>query len=175
MIKMIITDLDGTLLNDKGAVSPYTLSVFERCKKEGIKIVIATFRGTLEAEGIIDILKADFSILNNGAIIFDSNKKTFHNELLSFDVQTDKNDKLEGNVTFDKKNAIEILSKSQNISLSEIVAFGDGLNDLGMIQNCGIGIATENAIPEVKEIAKGICGNNNEDGVAKWIKEYILA
>jgi hydroxymethylpyrimidine pyrophosphatase-like HAD family hydrolase len=43
-----------------------------------------------------------------------------------------------------------------------------------MIKNCGIGVAMENGLEEIKNNAKYICGKNNEDGIAKWIEENIL-
>ena len=55
-----------------------------------------------------------------------------------------------------------------------LVAFGDDINDLEMVKNCGIGVAVENAIDDVKAAAKYICGTNDNDGVAKWLEEHIL-
>lgn len=44
-VKMIVTDLDGTLLRDDKTISDYTLSVLEKCRIQGIKVVYATARG----------------------------------------------------------------------------------------------------------------------------------
>ena len=55
-----------------------------------------------------------------------------------------------------------------------LVAFGDDMNDLEMIKNCGTGVAVENALDEIKNVAKYICGTNNDDGVAKWLEKYML-
>jgi Cof subfamily protein (haloacid dehalogenase superfamily) len=74
----------------------------------------------------------------------------------------------------DKMNAITIIGKDRNILLSDIVAFGDDYNDIEMIKRCGIGVAMENGIKEIKEYAKYVCENNNEDGVGKWIEKNIL-
>jgi Cof subfamily protein (haloacid dehalogenase superfamily) len=68
--------------------------------------------------------------------------------------------------------AIETVANAENINLKDIVAFGDDYNDLEMIKKCGIGM--ENAIEEVKNVAKYICENNNNDGVGKWIERNIL-
>ena len=43
-IKMIVTDLDNTLLRRDKTVSEYTASVFSKCRNAGIKIVFATAR-----------------------------------------------------------------------------------------------------------------------------------
>ena len=173
MIKMIVTDLDGTLFNDDSKISSYTMSILEKCKETGIKIVIATGRSSLSAKEIIDLVKPDFSILNYGALILNENNEIIHNELLSLET-LDEINVVCVEINTEKKNAIEIVSKKQNISLSEIVAFGNGDNDIEMIKYCGTGIAMENAPDTVKMVSKNICGNNNEDGVAKWIEQNIL-
>ena len=175
MIKMIVTDLDGTLLNKNEEISKYTISVLEKCKEKGIKIVIATARSKLATEEIINLIKPDFSILSDGALILNKDDEVINNELYSLDKLEKIDDEYMGNYESKKMNAINILSKSQDISLFEIAAFGDGENDIEMIKKCGIGIAMENSIHAVKRLSKGICGNNSEDGVAKWIKENILS
>jgi hydroxymethylpyrimidine pyrophosphatase-like HAD family hydrolase len=174
MIKMIVMDLDGTLLNDDKDVSSYTVSILKKCKETGIKVVIATGRSRLQAEEIIDLIKPDFSILNYGALILNENKDIIYNKLLSLETPNEIDDEYIEVINGGKMNAIEIISKDQNIPLSEIAAFGDGLYDIEMIENCGTGIAMENAEQAVKMASKDICGNNNEDGVAKWIERNIL-
>ena len=44
-IKMIVVDLDGTLLRDDKTVSEFSIKALGRCKDNGIKIVYATGRG----------------------------------------------------------------------------------------------------------------------------------
>lgn len=73
-----------------------------------------------------------------------------------------------------KWNALKKVAASYSVGFSEISAFGDDQNDLEMIQNCGYGVATENAIPEVKHVARFSCPSNDDDGVAKWIENAHL-
>lgn len=73
-----------------------------------------------------------------------------------------------------KEKAIEELCRHLNITSSKIAAFGDDFNDIGMLKLCGKGIAMENAIAEVKDTAGQVCASNENDGVAKWIKENLL-
>lgn len=61
-----------------------------------------------------------------------------------------------------------------NIDKSEIVAFGDDMNDKEMLVSMGSGVAMGNAIEEVKVIADYICDTNDNDGVAKWLDENII-
>ncbi len=73
-----------------------------------------------------------------------------------------------------KEKAIEELCRHLNITSSKIAAFGDDFNDIGMLKLCGKSIAMENAIAEVKQAAGQVCASNENDGVAKWIKENLL-
>lgn len=56
----------------------------------------------------------------------------------------------------------------------DVIACGDGLNDLSMIRYAGLGVAMANAQPEVKEAADVVTLSNDEDGVAEVIERYIL-
>lgn len=52
-----------------------------------------------------------------------------------------------------------------------ITAFGDNLNDIIMLKGADTAVAVKNAVPEIKEIANTIIGNNNEDSVVNYIME----
>ena len=66
-IKMIVTDLDGTLLKTDKTVSEHTKSILRRCKESGIKMVYATGRGG-SAERVVPQGLFDGKITYNGAI-----------------------------------------------------------------------------------------------------------
>lgn len=53
-----------------------------------------------------------------------------------------------------KGKALEILANYLKINRNEILAIGDNLNDLDMVQDVGVGIAVKNAYNELKEVAK---------------------
>ena len=72
-----------------------------------------------------------------------------------------------------KEKAIEALCNHLKISPSQITAFGDDFNDIGMLKLCGKGIAMGNAIKEVKEAATEICQTNENDGVARWMEKSL--
>ena len=73
-----------------------------------------------------------------------------------------------------KEKAISELCHYLKIPTLKIAAFGDDFNDIGMLKLCGAGVAMENAIDEVKKAAAFVCASNENDGVAKWIKENLL-
>lgn len=70
-----------------------------------------------------------------------------------------------------KAEAIKKLKKLWNCS--RIVSFGDAINDIPMFEMSDACYAVENAVPELKAIATGIIGSNEEDGVACWLMEHV--
>ena len=66
-IKMLVTDLDGTLLRTDKTISEYTKNVLAKCRARGIKIVYATGRGG-SAERVTPPGLFDGKITMNGAI-----------------------------------------------------------------------------------------------------------
>jgi len=65
-IKMVATDLDGTLLHGDTSISDYTISVLEKCRAKGIKIVYATARDAGATDSALLEL-VDGSVCSNGA------------------------------------------------------------------------------------------------------------
>lgn len=54
-----------------------------------------------------------------------------------------------------------------------IVSFGDAINDIPMFEISDECYAVANAVNELKAIATGVIGSNEEDSVAKWLKEHV--
>ena len=74
-----------------------------------------------------------------------------------------------------KGTAVEVLAKHYNIKREEIIAIGDSLNDVEMIEYAGLGVAMGNAKEQVKKVADYIAPTNDEDGVARVIEKFILS
>ena len=75
----------------------------------------------------------------------------------------------------DKAASLGRLCQQLGILPSEVIACGDGWNDLSMLQFAGLGVAMANAAPELKAIADFVTLSNEEDGVAHVIERYILS
>lgn len=71
-----------------------------------------------------------------------------------------------------KWRAIEELSRILNISKEEIMAIGDNVNDIQMIENSKIGVAMGNSWDEIKLRADYITKSNDEDGVVEAIEKF---
>lgn len=72
-----------------------------------------------------------------------------------------------------KANAVRILADM--VGADRIVAYGDNVNDLPILEMADDAVAVENAVDVVKGIADRIIGPNTENSVAKDIKRQILA
>lgn len=251
--KMILTDLDGTLICSDGSISERTKLVLKQCQNYGIYIVIATARYWIGAERYIEEIQPDYEITTDGTLIhrhgqqiygcnleIEDTNQIIHDILLR-DNRTEitvatgrqvfwnskhisESEKLHKAVYCDyqkplscqankivaelpnyetaleianrnhcrlqsyrgenwyaflpekagKVQAIRELARILDISLNEIVAFGDDKNDIEMLKMCGIGVAVNNAIPDVKDIADCITLSNDEDGVAEWLAINVL-
>lgn len=252
-IKMIVTDLDDTLLRSDKTIAVKTIDVLDKCQKQGIVVVIATARFWIGAEKYIDFIKPDYVISADGTMIHDKEKLV---DGSSFDVETtnkiiqmikeadgnaeiltavDKNvywnsmhiaesEKLFKAKYFDyssqlagragkiatiltdeeaaktisnecdckivkyrdeslysfipkdagKLSMIQKLTERLGISLDEVIAFGDDISDMEMLEACGVGVAVANALPQVKEKADEVADSNNENGVALFIEKYLI-
>ena len=247
--KMILTDLDGTLLRSDGSVSERTKQVLKRCQERGILVVIATARYWIGAERYIEEIQPDYEITTDGTLIHRHGEQIYScsldiestnqivQDLLARDSKTEitvaagrrvfwnsnhisESEKLHKAVyndyqeplsipankivaelpeyetaaqiadkkrcrlqsyrgenwyaflpeTAGKVQAICELAKLLDISVSDIAAFGDDINDIEMLRMCGMGVAVANAVAKVKDIADSVTLSNDEDGVAEWIE-----
>jgi len=250
-VKMIVTDLDGTLLSSDLTISERTVAILNQCKEVGIKLVYATGRGgsaeTLTPAALFDgkitlngaIVKIDDTIVHNCLIpyqlaqpiltacdkrgllvVSEAGDKHYSNfaitdlwptftnfEITDFSQHTKDAEKiyftkltLEDEKFIEeqlpdslymvisriydmamimhkgatKSQGISVLAQMWGISPSEIVAFGDDMNDMDMLSYAGIGVAMGNSIDEIKAVSKCVCRSNDENGLAEWLWENVL-
>ena len=75
----------------------------------------------------------------------------------------------------DKGDGLKRLCEILNIPLNQTIAVGDQINDINMIRYAGLGIAMQNAVPELKAVADLCIGNHDLDGLAEFAKELLAA
>lgn len=254
MVRLILSDLDHTLLREDGAISDSTLSVLKSCREKGILFAIATARYWIGAEKYITMLSPDFEITTDGTLIHSGNDQIYSCEFseettdlivrllieavpgVEITVACGKtvywnspdiasSEKLHKAVYCDysspldvrankivaelpdesvareiaskagcelqcyrgerwyaflpvgagKVSAIKALSSVTGVPLEDMVAFGDDSNDISMLRMCGIGVAVDNALPEVKSAADALTSSNDDDGVAVWLRSQVLS
>ena len=247
--KLLLFDLDGTLLDSQKRISAKNLETIDACRSRGIMIGVATARSESTCARFVDCITPDLLISNSGALVrlhggiiyqsgftqeetasivqaglaeqrgitVDCDNTTYCNRILSFFNEpgmtyTDFSDFarssfkicIEGTDTefaqrtagliencswlafsdcdwfkFSKGNvskgdALRHVMSSTGISTQEMIAFGDDFVDVEMLDICGVGVAMENAVDEVRRHADLVIGSNDTDAISDFIRNYIL-
>ncbi|MCD7809067.1 MAG: Cof-type HAD-IIB family hydrolase [Erysipelotrichaceae bacterium] len=76
-------------------------------------------------------------------------------------------------INIHKGSALKRYAEVKSISLENIIAFGNGENDIEMLEVAGKGVAMANSFDSVKEIADDICLDNESDGIAFYLEKYL--
>ena len=74
----------------------------------------------------------------------------------------------------DKGRALATIADHVGIPLERTVAFGDGGNDISMVERAGVGVAMGNGIAELKAVADMVTSSVDDDGVARALQELGL-
>jgi len=266
--KLLVLDVDGTLLNEQKEITPHTLATLRKAQQMGVRIALASGRPTHGLMSIAKQLELDkyngYVLSYNGGRIFDmkadkllfekrvdpkmipylekdANKNGFaiftyyydtiitnqpenvhikneaalnkmgikgvenFSEAVDFppckvmlvnddeetiikqenhwkkrlggvlDVLRSENYFLEVvPVNIDKANTLGILLETIGIKPEEVMAIGDGVCDITMIQSVGLGIAMGNAQDSVKKCTDYVTTSNEEEGVSRAVEKYII-
>ncbi|URZ18484.1 Sugar phosphatase YidA (plasmid) [Clostridium felsineum DSM 794] len=73
----------------------------------------------------------------------------------------------------DKAKALDTVLMPMGYKKEEMIAFGDGHNDISMVKYAGIGVAMDNAVQELKDEADEVTLSNDEDGIAHTLSKYM--
>jgi len=76
--------------------------------------------------------------------------------------------------TTSKGAALAWLAEYLGFSMEDVMAIGDGDNDGAMIRMAGLGVAMENALDTIKDMADVITASNDDDGVAIAIEKWAI-
>jgi len=184
---LYVSDLDGTLLRSDETISDYTNLVIQELVEKGMIFSYATARSFQTSQKVTKGLKAKIPlIVYNGTMVVDNKDGSFLiKNFFDSDVKSVLIDLITNEIypiytgyqwfemmpkAASKANTIQQLKEM--LGCDKVVVFGDGKNDIDMFELADEAYAVENAVEELKEIATAVIGSNNEDGVAKWLKEY---
>jgi len=73
-----------------------------------------------------------------------------------------------------KGNALKVLASHLGVSMSEVIAIGDGTNDISLLSMAGLAVAMDNAPDEVKAVADHVTLDVDHNGVAAAINRFLL-
>lgn len=261
--KLIAVDVDGTLLDSKGNLTPETIEAIRKVVAAGLIFTICTGRPIQGVEPLIDKLGLDlpFITYNGAMIVMGKSRKILYAQTMraedAFSIYklgkklqttvilwvnnqfyvsplgpdaanygelsrtqplpvTNLDDLIAQGVTkvlfydnpekinhwaetvgpsvpptvnyctsqpfllefFDQKvskaNALARLGAYYGLTREEMIAIGDGQNDLSMIRYAGLGVAMANADPAIQQEADYVTGSNDKNGVAHVIYRFCL-
>lgn len=69
---------------------------------------------------------------------------------------------------------LQVLLEHLGVQREQLMAVGDGSNDLQMVANAGIGVAMGNAVPGVKVAAAAVVASNDDGGIVEAFERYVL-
>ncbi|WP_406718480.1 Cof-type HAD-IIB family hydrolase [Vagococcus fluvialis] len=75
----------------------------------------------------------------------------------------------------DKAKALDTVLSPLGIERKDVIAFGDGHNDITMLAYAGMGVAMENAVSELKRVADFETNSNDEEGIANFLEEHLFS
>lgn len=73
-----------------------------------------------------------------------------------------------------KASGVKKVCEHMGIDMTDVMAVGDNLNDLQLIQSAGLGVAMGNADPVLKKVADVVTDHHEQNGVAEAIKRYLF-
>ena len=77
------------------------------------------------------------------------------------------------NKKYSKGTAVQYLANYYNLPIEKVIAVGDQLNDMSMIESAGLGVAVQNADSALKDRANYVCERTNEEGaIAEVIEKF---
>ncbi|MCL2854775.1 MAG: HAD family hydrolase [Defluviitaleaceae bacterium] len=126
-IKMIVCDLDGTLLRSDKTVSERTLDVLAKCRQRGIKFAVATARSKFNLEKVMDEVMPDVLIYHGGAVAM-ANGVKLRESIMDSDLAT----KLMASIL--KRGATRFSGESDEgyFYYGERISYADFLEGLGL-------------------------------------------
>ena len=170
MVRMVLTDLDHTLLRQDGSISEASLEVIAACRRKGIRLAIATARYWIGAERYIRLLKPDYEITTDGTLIH-AEEECIYSKAFSIGdtnrIVRSVKERMPG-TEISVAHGKTVFWNSKHIAESERL-YKAVYNDYS--RNLEVGA---NAIPEVLAVADEITASNDEDGVAEWMRRNCL-
>ncbi|MCS7051304.1 MAG: Cof-type HAD-IIB family hydrolase [Thermomicrobium sp.] len=73
-----------------------------------------------------------------------------------------------------KASGVEVLAQRYGLTLADVLAVGDGENDLPLLRRAGLGVAMGNAPEHIRAQAGAVVRGHDEDGVAEAIERFVL-
>lgn len=149
----------------------------EEIVEKTIELIFSQY-GIRFYDDVNNLINSEIDFCTISALSFDENKLKYGRDYcsnlkdLSMVVSLKYNFELV-NKDASKGTALEYLSNYLNISLDDVIAFGDNYNDLSMFKKAGTSVAMANADLQIKDRCDFVTLSNNENGVGRFIYKHI--
>lgn len=175
LLKFIQADYPEAIIMVSAEHHCYVLKSMDKADKDDIRIY---YRKVKEINKFTDIDPGD-SILKV-CLTADDNLATIIQDRFNKKYGDYIRGTSSGNMTIDlvhkginKAKGVADMLKYYHIAQKDLIAFGDGENDIGMLEACGYSYAMENANEKTKDIAKYEAPSNDKNGVLKVLAKYL--
>ena len=197
-IRLFAIDVDGTLLDRSHRLRTEVKEAVCRLPASGFEVALATARGPQAVREIVQQFNfVPWLIVNlqpeiSAELLSDSAEPSKIMLISRWESASRLLPRIENSIrsvctgTFSKPNYLEVLplavnkagalaalTQSLGISLEQVAAIGDGLNDLEMLNAVGLPVAMGNAVDLLKSKAKWIVRTNDEGGVAEAAERIL--
>ncbi|KAG2691911.1 hypothetical protein I3760_08G028000 [Carya illinoinensis] len=183
----IFCDMDGTLLNSRSQISSANVKALKEAVSRGVKVVIATGKAR---SAVISILKM-VDLSGKDGVVSEISPGVFlqaclyswENKIPLIAFTKDRCLTLFNHSLVDSVHTIyhepkaEIMPSVEHLLAAadiQVMAIGDGENDVEMLELASLGVALSNGSEKTKAVANVIGDSNDEDGVADAIYRYAF-
>ncbi|KGP72622.1 Cof-type HAD-IIB family hydrolase [Pontibacillus yanchengensis] len=152
--------------------------LWELTNRHNVAFWSSTVQGRFSSKFPFEKAVEEYDWIKYGFEIHDDElRETVMNEIKekgTFEVTNSSLTNIEVNpIGINKATALRKVSKWLDLSMENVMAIGDSLNDIAMIHEAGYGVAMGNAQDVVKEEANWVTATNEEHGVAKAIEAIL--
>jgi Cof subfamily protein (haloacid dehalogenase superfamily) len=267
--KLLVVDIDGTLMNSRGAISAEDIEAITKARRMGVTVAVSTGRAAMASKWVLEQLGLDgYHIFFDGALVSNPHTnheiyaETINRDLIRQTIDTarksnlhvdvysssryfaDREDwaveirrrffrieptianlndvvrkeriikgtlivrtdaekaqaidiekQLRGKLAFSwtmtpaypevdfinivspevsKGTALEALCAFLKVPLSQVIAIGDGVNDVSLLKKAGLAVAMSNCVAELKTVAHTLTHDVDHSGVAEAVRKWVV-
>ncbi len=160
-----------TILYRKGLLSPKYVKILHKFGEDYVKPIKADF-----SENVTDVIKILSFVANVAELEIEKElRKMISQACPGIRVIRTTSRYLEYmNRDVSKIHGLERILGELGVGIELVVAFGDEENDIEILKSAGIGVAMENASLRVKRAVSYVTNSNDEDGVARFLSNFIF-
>lgn len=151
-----------------------TKTLFSHQTKEALEFIQRINMPSIKEGNILEVASGEQIYSFNIFVSPEEEKRLFGEVMKGLDAPRWCNEFCDINVHgLDKVLGVKRILDTYHIAPADIIAFGDGSNDIGMLKFAGCGIAMGTAENQVKSAADYVTTSANDNGVSRWLHSFF--